>query len=418
MNNHWLVICISLIIILSYGFNHIAKKTSIPSVLLLIITGYIISLFYPLELNDIKPVLEIIGTIGLIMIVLEAALDLKLSKETLPLVIKSFLIALFLLAGTSTLIAMVIRFFYDTAIVNAFAYAIPLSIMSSAIIIPSVTTLSEHKKEFLIYEAAFSDILGIMAFYFLLDSIKMDGAGQITMNIALNVTLTIVIAVVIGYAVILFIQRITADVKLFLPIALLLLLYSAGKLMHLSSLIFILAFGLMINNKHIFFKGRLKKFIDNNNFNELLGELKLLTLESSFLVRTFFFIIFGMSISLSGINGTAIAITLFALAAIYGLRFITFSVAAKKEIEPAFFIAPRGLITVLLFFVIPAELAIQGFHSSILLLAIIVSSLVMMYGLIRHKRAMNRELAMDELQNSKMDEIGDDDKEELPISHE
>ena len=43
-------------------------------------------------------------------------------------------------------------------------FTIPLSVLSSAIIIPSLEGLSEYKKEFMIYESTFSDILGIVAF--------------------------------------------------------------------------------------------------------------------------------------------------------------------------------------------------------------------------------------------------------------
>jgi hypothetical protein len=43
-------------------------------------------------------------------------------------------------------------------------YAIPLSIMSSSIIFPSIHPLTDAKKKFLIYEASFSDILGIVGF--------------------------------------------------------------------------------------------------------------------------------------------------------------------------------------------------------------------------------------------------------------
>ena len=74
-----------MIIIISYLFNFISKKSKIPSVLLLIGLG--VGLQYLLELveinldNIIMSALELLGVVGLIMIVLEAALDLKLEKD-------------------------------------------------------------------------------------------------------------------------------------------------------------------------------------------------------------------------------------------------------------------------------------------------------------------------------------------------
>ena len=79
----YLIIAICLVIILSYVYGVIAKRFNIPSVLLLIATGVVIK--YTLELSGLQilnifPFLEIVGLIGLIMIVLEATLDLKLER--------------------------------------------------------------------------------------------------------------------------------------------------------------------------------------------------------------------------------------------------------------------------------------------------------------------------------------------------
>ncbi len=386
INIYWVTIGVSLIIILSFVYNAIAKKTNIPSVILLIVTGFVLGSFITIDQPKIKPVLEILGTIGLIMIVLEAALDLKLKKENMPLIGKAFLIALLLLVLTSFGIAMVIRFFNDVTIFNALVYAIPLAIMSSAIIIPSVANLSHIKKEFLICEAAFSDILGIMFFYFVLDSTTMETAGEITASIFTNIAITLIISVILGFVIILFIQRVEAQVKLFLPMAILLLLYSVGKLFHLSSLIFVLAFGLMINNVNLFFRGGLKKFISAEGFEDLLADIKLLTLESSFIVRTFFFIVFGMSITVNGLNDiTVYLMGLLIIVFIYALRLGVMAGLSKEQLKPGVLIAPRGLITILLFFAIPEELQIATFNPATLLLVIIVSSILMMVGLIKYK---------------------------------
>ena len=46
----------------------------------------------------------------------------------------------------------------------AIIYATPLSIISSAVAIPSSAGLRQQEKEFVVYESTFSDILGIMLF--------------------------------------------------------------------------------------------------------------------------------------------------------------------------------------------------------------------------------------------------------------
>ena len=385
INIYWVMIGISLIIILSFLYNAISSKTSIPAVIMLIVTGFIIGQFIKIDDYKIKPILEFLGNVGLIMIVLEAALDLHLEKKKFGLIVKAFTIAISLLLITSFGIAYGFQFYFDMTFVQALIYAIPLAIMSSAIIIPSVKNLSHEKKEFLIFEAAFSDIMGIMLFYFTIDSLELTSARDIAMNIVGNISITMLISVVLGFVMIYFIQKLEGDVKLFLPIAVLLLLYSVGKLFHLSSLIFVLAFGLMINNSKVFFRGPLKKLISDIGIDHLLKDIKLLVFESSFIIRTFFFIIFGMSITLNGLNDPIVyLIGIIILLFMYATRFGALKLFNSKQMKPALWVAPRGLITILLFYAIPKEMIAPQFNTAVLLLIIVVSSLVMMYGLIRY----------------------------------
>lgn len=80
-----LIIASSIVLILSFFFGEVARKTNIPSVLLLIVLG--IGLKFGLDAMDMGdynffPILEILGIVGLIMIVLEAALELELKEES------------------------------------------------------------------------------------------------------------------------------------------------------------------------------------------------------------------------------------------------------------------------------------------------------------------------------------------------
>jgi len=386
-NVYWVLIAASVIVILSYFFNALARKTNVPSVLMLIVTGFGISFIVEFDGETLRPTLETLGTIGLVMIVLEAALDLHLDKKKAGLIGKSLIIALILLIFTTFSIGLIIKFFFEVNQRDALVYAIPLSIMSSAIIIPSVTNLIGEDKEFLVIESAFSDILGIMVFYFIIDTVELTGFPAISLHIVQNIGLTIIISVAIGYLIIILVQKVTGEVKLFLPIAVLVLLFATGKLFHLSSLMFVLAFGLMLNNIDLFFKGFLKRYIIPEAYQALLSEIKLITLESSFLIRTFFFIVFGMSITLDGFNQLKVFIVaILALAIMYLLRWAALRLITPKHVFPALYVAPRGLITILLFYSIPAQHLIPDFSPAILFLVIIISNLIMMYGLIKNSR--------------------------------
>ncbi|WP_020530624.1 cation:proton antiporter [Flexithrix dorotheae] len=386
-NSYLLVISVCVIIILSYIFNQVAKKTNVPSVLMLIALGVGIKealKYFNISLgNHVFDILEIIGIVGLIMIVLEAALDLELKKEKAPLIIKSFLVAFFALIVSSGCIAYIIHrvLLYDIFI--SLLYAVPLSIMSSAIIIPSVGSLVDSKKEFLIYESTFSDILGIMVFYFLLGSTEASGTGSIVVGIVVNILATVVLSVVASYAIVLLFQRMESQVKLFLLIAVLVLLYAVGKMFHLSSLVIILVFGLLLNNYKVFFKGKLKSLLKESALKLVIHELHIVTFETAFIVRTFFFVIFGITLDLLSLLDVQTAlISLSIVATLFVIRFLMLKIFGNKSILPELFVAPRGLITILLFFAIPIEFQQESFSSGILLFTILLTSLIMTMGLI------------------------------------
>ena len=70
---------------------------------------------------------------------------------------------------------------------------------------------------------------------------------------------------------------------------------------------------------------------------------------------------------------------------VYGFRWLIFKVIFKKNYFPQFLIAPRGLISVLLFFAIPIEFRINDFELGILTLSIIVTSVVMAWALVHDR---------------------------------
>ncbi|MBO6662102.1 cation:proton antiporter [Roseivirga sp.] len=389
MNAYNLIIVLACVIIASHIFNYISKRTNIPSVILLILLGiggkYAMDYYNFNQDGLIFGTLEVLGIVGLIMIVLEAAIDLKLSREKWPIIWKSFTVALISLIVCAFGISLIINQVFKEDPIISLVYAVPLSIMSSAIVIPSVSRLAKDKKEFMIYESTFSDILGIMFFYFLVENVGVESANQVIYSVVGNIIITIVISVVVSYALVLLFQRLEGDVKLFMLIAVLILLYAIGKQLHLSSLVIILVFGLLLNNNNLFFIGKLKEFINEKTINSILKDLHLVTRESAFVVRTFFFVVFGTTIDLRALLDLEIfAVGLGIVVFFFIVRFVFLKLFfLKKSIFPEFFITPRGLITVLLFFSIPEELTSLTFNSDIILITIIVTSLVMTWGLIK-----------------------------------
>lgn len=392
-----IIIIASVVIILSFFFGELSKKTNIPSVLMLIFLGIGLKLgMDALHLDEIDffPILEILGIVGLIMIVLEAALELELKREKLWPILKAFGVALVGLLASTWIAAEILEYYVEGMTTEiAWIYATPLSILSSAIIIPSVNSLSETKKEFHIYESTFSDIMGIMLFYFLTAQIEHAGQGSGVIGFLGNTGLTIAVSFLASYILIFIFQRISSHAKLFLLISVLLLLYALGKKMHLSSLIIILIFGLLIGNMQLFFRGRLSKWLHLEKAKHIYEDLHVITIETAFVVRTFFFVIFGLTIALDSLLNVDVAIiSALILASIYIIRFIILRVTMGGDIIPQLFIAPRGLITVLLFYAIPKEVEVEGFEAGILLFIIMATSIIMTIAMVYDKRRNQKAL--------------------------
>ena len=400
-----ILIVLPLLIIFSYLFDIFARRTKFPSVILLVFTGIVargISSYYGYSNFDfLDSLVPVLGTIGLILIVLEAALELEIKKEKTSIIIKGFLAAFFILLINIILVSLffgeVIGLSYPTSVI----YAIPLSIISSAVAIPSANGLLTKNKEFIVYESTFSDILGIMIFYYSLGQAEkgepLIGLEPIFTLIG-QIFLIIIISIAITYLLFQLIQRIEHHVKFFLILALLILSYEIGKdFLKLPSLVLIFIFGIFLSNFSNLIPDSLKKYIKTDKVGKSdLHEFHLLTAESTFLVKTFFFLFFGFSIPLeSFVEFEPYIIGATVLLIMYGVRYFYLAlVMPDEESKPLLYFSPRGLITILLFLSI-SDYDIQKSNivdEKVLLVIIIASMLIMIQGSINRKKKEDPEL--------------------------
>ncbi|WP_426491775.1 hypothetical protein [Hymenobacter sp. 102] len=388
MGPYSILIGLSLAVILSYLFDLAARATKVPSVLMLLLSGIALRQgadYFDFTLGIPKVVLEIFGIIGLIMIVLEGALDLKISRDKAPLIRRSFLAAALILVVQSVVIALILHVWLRVSFQSCLVNAIPLSVISSAIAIPSVANLWGEKQEFIVYESTFSDILGIMFFNFALQSNFAQGASVITFGA--DVLAVLVVAVLSTAALAFLLDRIRLHVKFFLILAFLILLYSIAKKLHLSSLVLVLVFGLAVNNAEQFLKGPLRRWFRPERLAEEVHQLRSITAESAFLIRTFFFLLFGFSITLSNVlNPQLLLQGVLIVAALTAIRFVYLRYIARTDLIPELFIAPKGLITVLLFYSIPQQHLIGEVSENILFVVILLTGVLMMVGLLMSRQ--------------------------------
>jgi Kef-type K+ transport system membrane component KefB len=386
-----LLIILSSLVVLSYGFSIISQYIKIPSVLLLLFAGMgfrLISNANNITIHFPENVVEGLGVIGLIMIVLEAGLDLKLEASKKKLISRSFFAAMLILIISTAFLAGILYFWLKEEMVKCIVYALPLSIMSSSIVLPSIHPLTADKKEFLIYEASFSDILGIIFFnYFTAREIlTLHSFGVF----GLSLVSAVVLSLVLSFLLFLILARTRMGIKFFLIFSLLILIYAGGKLLHLPSLIIILVFGLMINNWDKIPWKKTAKIFPPSQVEPLRELLHSITAESSFLIRTFFFILFGYSIDLSFISNTdVILVGSGMVAALFLVRFLYLRFFLHEAVFPEVFFIPRGLITIVLFYKIPNNLKLVTFNEGILFFIILSTSVILSLGMVFYRQRNN-----------------------------
>lgn len=394
-----LLLAVCGMVILSYLFSILNRMTRIPAVLLLLGTGILLRYLtdvtgFPFVIPQLM--VEFLGTIGLIMIVLEAGLDLEITRERLPLIRRSFLSALVIFLVSSLAVAGILYWWLPgTPVINCLVYAIPLSIVSSSVVLPSVHHLSHEKKEFLVYEASFSDIIGIMVFNF------FTAGEQVSMQeivwFGSSIVLALLLSVGVCFGLMWLLLRNRVNIKFFLSFAVLIAIYAGGKMMHLPALITILMFGLVINNWELIRWKPLKRYFSDESVESEVGFLKSITAESSFLIRTFFFVLFGYGISLAYFQeGQVLALGAIIVAALLGLRFIYLRIVHRYDLLPELFYIPRGLITILLFYKIPDWQRIEAFDEGVLFFVILATGLILMLGAIIYRDRPIEIISVDE----------------------
>jgi Na+:H+ antiporter len=405
INAETLLIIVCTLVVVSYLFTIISRYIRIPSVLLLLFAGMAfreITNSYNLNVTFPPQLIESLGVVGLIMIVLEAGLDLKLGRDKLKLIRNSFIAALVILVFSTALVSGILYYWMKEPIEKCVAYALPLSIMSSSIVIPSIHHLTELKKEFLVYEASFSDILGILFFNYFVSGESFTGKSALIFGG--GILLSVILSLVLSFVLFVILAKTKLNIKFFLIFALLILIYATGKILNLPSLIIILVFGLMINNWELFRIRILQRIFPTPDVESLKGLLHSITAESSFLIRTFFFFLFGYLISLRFLSETEVSVVggliVFAL---FISRFLYLRYFLETNVIPEVFFIPRGLITILLFYKIPENLRLSNFNDGILFFVIVTTSIIMTLGMIFYKK--KPEQIVDEPQFSEHSDI-------------
>jgi hypothetical protein len=198
------------------------------------------------------------------------------------------------------------------------------------------------------------------------------------------------------------------------------LVYAFGKLFHLPALVTIFIFGIFLSNVKSLLPQFLLNYLDIEQTEKGFHEFHILTAESTFIVRTFFFLFFGFSIEIIDFDSfSPIIYGLLIFMVMLVIRYVYLS-ATTLKIKPSalVYMSPRGLISILLFIQLKEVSFLNTTTSPIdervLLVVILGSMLVMLLGTL--KKPKNDGIIISDLNTEEEEEGFTFDSPSIPPS--
>jgi Na+:H+ antiporter len=387
------------LITLAFVANQLFRRTRVPDVIVLMVTGLIMGpLLGLVSGSEFQPVTHALGTLAVILILFEGGLELELQamlRHFTGSLLLSFLAYVFSLAA----IALVMRWSMGISTIAALTVGAVLGCTSSSITLPVLQQIeaSTPARVTMILDASLSDTFAILTVGILLDIGRGGGpiatrfVGQLLFVAFISFLLAVLVAFVWSYLL-----PKVPDHRFWNPLtlAVVLLLYAAAEHIGVSGLITVFFFGIFLANAR---RTELDVVKDSLGL-EFAGEehhTQVLTFhaELSFLVRTFFFVLLGAVVEFRelirylpqavGVLGAVI------LARALAVRASSWSWKGlnNHERELILWIMPRGLITVVLALqVIQARGNTFAFLPALAFATILATNLMVIIGSIRASR--------------------------------
>lgn len=380
------ILTASLVLLLAFGVERLGRLTGVPSVVTLLLTGMLakpVLASFGWTLTGLDAVVPMIGTIGLVLIVLEGAFDLELRREKLPLAGRALLLAMLGFGAWSGLLTGLGMVWLSLSAFDALVLAVPFAVISSAVAIPSSAFLPERGREFVVYESSISDIVGILVFFALLGS---DG----TLSSFLSVLgggglVSLVLGALSAVTLLVVLLRLDGHIRFIPLLAGLFALYAAAKLWHLSPLVMVLMFGLVLNNPSMLSRFQvMRPIFATESYVATISEFKSLTAELTFAVRAFFFMLLGYWTDLDSLLtvqawvGTGLVLVL-----VFGVRAVLVRVLKVEYAAALLWVAPRGLITVLLYLNAKEVVSVPSYVDGVVMLLVLLSAVLVGVGRFR-----------------------------------
>ncbi len=333
---------------MAHLFSALFEKTRVPDILPLVFIGLCLGPFTGL----VKP--EIFGTFGhaftliaLVVIMFESGLDLNFYeiKDAIRVAAKLSFLTYFAILIVATVVSIT---FLGLSVLETLMLGSAVAATSAPIVSSLVSKLpiKEETRTTLILESAISDVVCILSCLAFLAAIQTGQANPATMlgRIIASFVLAALLGFVSAYGWSVVLQKIRQlGNSSFTTPAFVLILYGLSEMLGYSGVMAALAFGITLGNIHSFKLPKLKE-LKPISLNEIertfLGEI-------TFLLRSFFFVYLGISVSLHDWATILLGLLIVLASLLFRMLVVRFSMNQKKflllDASLASVVIPKGL---------------------------------------------------------------------------
>ena len=395
------------LLVLAFVANRLFRWTRIPDVVVLMATGVVIGPILNWARPDqLKDVTHAFGTLALILILFEGGLDLKI-RETIGHFPGGLLFGVLAYGLTTFSAGRIASASLHISRLDGLLAGAVVGCTSSTIVLPVLQQWKAEKavKIILLLESTLGDILGVLTVGFLLRTHQLAGGsvvGDFLTGFFSQVAISLSVSLLIGLAWSRLLPYLS-DQQFWqvLTFSMVLLLYAGTETLGGSGLLAVLGFGLTLSNISGASRDLAPSLFDfSQGGGEAHEQILNFHAELSFLVRTFFFVLIGVVVELSGLRPIW-PLLMGVTAVIYLARWVSIQLSrwswrglGSSDREKILWMLPRGLITIVLAIEV---IEVRG-HSMVFLApmsfaVVLLTNLILVFGSIRTSKMASTELS-------------------------
>jgi cell volume regulation protein A len=347
------------LLVLAFVANRLFHWTRVPDVVVLMATGLAIGpVLHWVQPERFEGVARAFGSLALILILFEAGLDLDL-RRTLRHFPGGLLLGFVTYTLTTLAVGAIVWRNLGLPLRDAMAVGAIMGCTSSTIVLPILQQWKarESVRVTLLVESTLGDILAVLTTQFLLEFDPAQGSAVrgLASTLALQITISLAAALAIGFLWSKLLPFLSEQrFWQVLTFSMVLLLYAGTEAAKGSGLLAVLGFGLTLSNlpgarpeMAAMFQWAVPHAAKHEQILSFHSEL-------SFLVRTFFFVMIGVVVKMSGLRAIWLLL-LGVMGAIWLARWVSVQLTSwswrectAEDRKVVLWMLPRGLITIVL----------------------------------------------------------------------